>query len=273
MNIHTCTLSLTVENPDDESAPARRRVGITLSDLQTHGFTLESTCGHGCPRWALHSQGQHRRAQHHKHTECCRARIYKALRDAGASKIQHADVDRTQTKQEQQKNLSLPTTDSPDSKSSVPPTPKGEDPLDTSSPRAPGVDQSDSELFGPSDDETEFYKIVNDDAEIQENAKQLSRDDEPKMVAMLDVLQTLGVSPGVATTFAASISRDKPRFKHLRDELDRARRLVGATTGTRPSFMEVYGRGKILEAAHGCRRNLNLEGLHAMDLRTLKEPG
>ena len=29
----------------------------------------------------------------------------------------------------------------------------------------------------------------------------------------------------------------------------------------------------MLEAAHGCRRNLNLEGLHAMDLRTLKEDG
>ena len=29
----------------------------------------------------------------------------------------------------------------------------------------------------------------------------------------------------------------------------------------------------MLEAARGCRRNLNLEGLNAMDLWTLKEDG
>ena len=37
--------------------------------------------------------------------------------------------------------------------------------------------------------------------------------------------------------------------------------------------MEIYGRGRILDAAHGCRRNLNLTGLNALDLRTCKADG
>ena len=37
--------------------------------------------------------------------------------------------------------------------------------------------------------------------------------------------------------------------------------------------MEIYGRGRILEAAHGCRRNLNIRGLDALDLRTCKANG
>ena len=37
--------------------------------------------------------------------------------------------------------------------------------------------------------------------------------------------------------------------------------------------MEIYGRGAILDAAHGCRRNLNVSGLDALDLRTNKPDG
>ena len=37
--------------------------------------------------------------------------------------------------------------------------------------------------------------------------------------------------------------------------------------------MEIYGRGKIMEAAHGCRRNLNIRGLDALDLRTCMDDG
>ena len=37
--------------------------------------------------------------------------------------------------------------------------------------------------------------------------------------------------------------------------------------------MEIYGQGRLLEAAHGCRRNLNIQGLDALDLRTCKKDG
>ena len=49
--------------------------------------------------------------------------------------------------------------------------------------------------------------------------------------------------------------------------------MVNALVGKRPSFVELYGRGSILEAAHGCRRNLNIDGLAALDLRTAKPDG
>ena len=52
-----------------------------------------------------------------------------------------------------------------------------------------------------------------------------------------------------------------------------AKRFLGALTDSSPSFMEIYGQGLILEAAHGCRRNLNIQGLDALDLRTAKTDG
>ena len=52
-----------------------------------------------------------------------------------------------------------------------------------------------------------------------------------------------------------------------------AQKFISSVTDKTPSFMEIYGRGKILEAAHGCRRNLNIHGLDALDLRTCKPDG
>merc|ERR1712107_534615 len=58
------------------SDPARRRVEITFANLQRHGSTPM------CPRRSLHAQGKHRRARHHRHTESCRAKLYRGLREA-----------------------------------------------------------------------------------------------------------------------------------------------------------------------------------------------
>ena len=115
-----------------------------------------------------------------------------------------------------------------------------------------------------------FYKVVDDDADMLENAQAL---EEHSMVAMLDVLQCLGVEPEIATGFAAAISRNKPRFMQLRQNLEHRSRMVSSPVGSQPTFIELYGRGSILEAAHGCRRNLNLQGLGALDLRTNKPGG
>ena len=37
--------------------------------------------------------------------------------------------------------------------------------------------------------------------------------------------------------------------------------------------MELYGTGRIREASHGCRRNLNVDGVHALGLRACKRDG
>ena len=93
------------------------------------------------------------------------------------------------------------------------------------------------------------------------------------MVALRDVLQVLGVDPLDANHFASSIARNKPRFEHLRQQLGHRQRIVAALTGKRHTFVELYGRGAILEASHGCRRNVNIDGLSALDLRTHKSDG
>ena len=41
----------------------------------------------------------------------------------------------------------------------------------------------------------------------------------------------------------------------------------------KPTFIEAYGTGNIVELAHGKLRNLNVEGLDAFDLKTKKKHG
>ena len=70
------------------------------------------------------------------------------------------------------------------------------------------------------------------------------------MTQLMNTLQTLGVGPLDANRFAASV---------IRHDL--------------PTVMEVFGRGSITGAANGRRRNLNIQGLDALDLRTQKANG
>ena len=98
-------------------------------------------------------------------------------------------------------------------------------------------------------------------------------EDEHPTVALLDVLQCLGVEVGVAANVAASLARNEPRFRELHARMMHAKRHISSLTDHSPAVREVYGRGSLMEAAHGCRRNLNLRGLDALDLRTAKADG
>ena len=40
-----------------------------------------------------------------------------------------------------------------------------------------------------------------------------------------------------------------------------------------PTFMEFFGRGSVVKQANKTRRSLNIKGLHALDLRTLRSDG
>lgn len=48
---------------------------------------------------------------------------------------------------------------------------------------------------------------------------------------------------------------------------------VAALTDKAPSFIEVYGRGNMVDMAHSKRRDLNLQGLDALDILTTKPDG
>ena len=74
------------------------------------------------------------------------------------------------------------------------------------------------------------------------------------MIAMMDVLQSLGVEAEQANRFSTHIMRiaHKP---------------------IAPSFVEMYGTGNIVTTANGVLRNLNISALEAFDLRTSKPDG
>ena len=73
--------------------------------------------------------------------------------------------------------------------------------------------------------------------------------EDNEMVAMMDILQTLGVEPEDANRFSSRI------MKISHQPLN-------------PSFVEMYGCGNIVNAASHVLRNLNVSGLRAFDLRT-----
>ena len=74
------------------------------------------------------------------------------------------------------------------------------------------------------------------------------------MVAMMDILQTLGVEPEDANRFSSKITR------------------ISAQP-LKQTFVEMYGCVNVVHAANHVLRNLNIEGLCAVDLRTAKPHG
>ncbi|MCP2504710.1 MAG: hypothetical protein NLN65_05400, partial [Candidatus Poseidoniaceae archaeon] len=97
------------------------------------------------------------------------------------------------------------------------------------------------------DDTTDFFKEVDDSMEEQVA-------DDHEMIALMDVLQTLGVEPDDANRFSAKIMRI-------------------SNQPINPTFVEMYGCGNIVTAANTVLRNLNVTGLAAFDLRTCKPSG
>ena len=94
-------------------------------------------------------------------------------------------------------------------------------------------------------------------------------DGDHSMNTIVDLLQTVGVNAADAVQYAVSMIKCKPTTT-----CDGMGYVCNALLHSySPSFFEVYGHGNLVKAAHGCRRNLNLKGLRAMDLRTHKPNG
>ena len=65
--------------------------------------------------------------------------------------------------------------------------------------------------------------------------------DDYEMIALMDILQTLGVGPEEANRFSAKIMRISAQPLN-------------------PTFVEMYGCGNIVHAANHVLRNLNVDG-------------
>ena len=214
---------------------------VTWKNLQDFEFTPN------CPRCSLHRQGLHARARHSRHNEVCRSRMYQEIR-ANSRVIDPDDEKRLEIKR---KPIDEPKTDEPAS----------ETPRDLGNRDDTAMDEAPEENVGHGEpntvddagmydnndyDTTEFYQEV-DDAMAEESG-------DTEMMAIMDVLQTLGVDVGEANRFSAKVIRTAQGTSH-------------------PTFVEAYGTGRVVDQANNVLRNINIKGLAAFDLRTSKEDG
>ena len=242
-------------DPTVESADARqsRRLRILDSDVRKYGFT------DSCPRCEYLRQGRTMLARGSRHNEACRDHIYEALKADGAEKVRRVDQDD-------------PTRNASRSKTVIEDKPKAEEapqePLATMEDVIPDSTPKNDEPNSVNLDDTynfheEVDEALDDAIDVDWQGDDLvDYDDDNRMVSMVDILQTLGVSVGDAVAYAVKATKDKVP-------------VYGVVTGQsyNPTFIEVYGHGTIVQASHGCRRSLNVNGLNALDLRTSKPNG
>ena len=239
--------------PDDADPRTMRRVKIYDKDLIRFGYT------EGCQRCDFVRRGQNLRAGGVRHNEECRKRLYEAMRDAGLEKIQRADDEapaRTQTKAKRhaQQREDLP-----------------EEPKPAEAPTAAPMELIDDQPHDNEDhieidveDTTNFFEEVNAEPPIDvdwSGEDLIDHDEDHVMSPIMDVLQCLGVSAADSANFCAQVIRDSPK-KPMQ---------FGAVYN--PTLVEMYGQGNVVKASHGVRRNLNVHGMKAFDLRTTKPSG
>ena len=237
------------------SAPAKmldvdrgkQRIRITKQDLVKYGYSP------GCKRCLDIQAGKHLTREHH--SEECRYRLYSEFET-------HHDAKWESAKRE----LGIDCTDT--NLGPVDPEVGALDALDKhiddrqqhtkSTARnsdEPAVDEAadDAELVADGVDREAFPDDQAVDVDSPEDvvADLFMSDAEDEGNQMLDALMLAGVDPPAANLFAARVS-----------------------PSSRPeTFFEVYGRGSIVAEALKQRRSLNVQGLHAMDLRTQRPDG
>ena len=105
-------------------------------------------------------------------------------------------------------------------------------------------------------DSTDFYTEVDEADGSMDGFSPAAVDDsdDHEMIALMDILQTLGVGPEEANRFSAKIMRISAQPLN-------------------PTVVEMYGCGNIVHAVNHVLRNLNVDGLNAFGLHTSKPSG
>lgn len=170
----------------DASAP--KRVKIMLPDLVKYGFSKQ------CPTGCQHEQEDHERARHLSHSESRRRRSYGCLLADGASKKRK--VDPAWVKTTAASSLSAPSSSSSTPKdlkpnadllSSQPNTAPNDSDPNLDSPV--GADDSDKHYRDPD----AMFKDIKNGPAISQVISEVSEGDRAReMVALMNVLQTLG---------------------------------------------------------------------------------
>ena len=244
--------------PMDSEVTVSRRLKIFDSDVKKFGYTDR------CPRCDFARKGQLIRARGVSHSEECRNRLYDAMREAGVEKMKRADMeDPARTKVQPKKMAKKP--EQPDVEENKP----TDAPMELMDDAAEVHVDHDVEVHLGGDDmqdTTNFFSEVNDDADNNLDVEfdgddVMEPEDDHIMSQIMDVLQTTGVSAADAANYCAQVIKNTPHKPTQFGEV------------YKPTLFEVYGQGNIIQASHGCRRNLNVDGLRALDLRTCKPNG
>ena len=252
-----------VEEVADE-AQQMRRVRIFDGDVKKYGYT------DSCPRCQAIKLNQHHRAKMMRHNEECREHVYDSLRADGAKKVldaDSADVARTRTHARRladEKHVE----DRPIAED-APETPI----MDTENVQMEETPIQDEPKSVPFDDTTQdFFLEVDNDPDLGvawDGPELIDHDGDHSMNVIVDLLQSVGVTAADAVQYAVNTVKCKP-VTTCDGMSDYCSPVLSSYS---PSFFEIYGHGNLIRAAHGCRRNLNVNGLRAMDLRTCKPDG
>ena len=182
---------------------ASRRLRLNFGHLKTHGYTP------GCRKCHLHQQGLHARAKLIRHDEACRSRIYRAIR-AAKGVITEEEEKHLQARDKSSTARNEPNTEAP---AEAPITPK-DDSMDADPSRDIELSDQAGDMGGGDlhmadvDDTYEFYREVDAaDEELMGNPESsdgfVDESGDHEMVALMDILQTLGVSAEEANRYSS----------------------------------------------------------------------
>ena len=233
-----------------------RQIRITMKDLKTHGFYG------GCPRCADLESGNMRTNKHHSNE--CRLTMYKKFETTNDPKwraVKHLlekpedrPVDADDTKK-----------DGPSISARNESPVEAEPPAHSTNHDEPNQRQDEAfdweEHLGDSsvldgqkgnehiDEDHPFGSPVEDDV-LDDLLEEMDEDPSEISGHMVDAFLLAGADPHKAKDHVKTILDKRPT-----------------------TFVEVFGRGGICDEANGPRRNLNLVGLNAFDMRTTKPDG
>ena len=248
--------------PEEQKKKAEaieKQIRITMRDMRNYGFTDD------CPR--CEDLKKKLFQTNKKHSLLCRTRIYLRWEEARDPKFEAV------------KHL-LPPSNTRDPAPEVddaeivrpPPSQIAQPPTEVATPIEPDADMDEDQAAKDwawnhfnmeSDDEGVGYNDADIPALIQEDDEEMREPVQQDTEAMVDALLIAGVDPNVAKSYAR---------KFVCPVNSKSLKKKGKVDSS-ASFIEVFGSGNICRRANEVRRNLNLKGLAAMDLRTLREDG
>ena len=283
---------------DDRKRKNAEDTRITMKDLRTYGFHPGSClrCD-DCRRGIANSW--------RRHSDECRWRVYKAYRDAGDPKYQnvkHLFEDETKPVTEAGEvdlSGSPAAASSSAAREEVPAAPLSEIPLREDSNEIDDEPESrgrwNPDGYRPGELAEADANDPSIDMFLPDDEGDTAMDDEVTENQMADALLDAGVDAEVADNFMRAIMKrktsrstrtggtksDRAGDRHI-ERSERNSRTAdpkaapvakSSKANSETTFVEVYGGGSFCKEAEQSRRNLNLKGLSAMDLRTLKPDG